>query len=195
VLSLKQPLFFHLRQLMGSNSDDLIDMMWTVTVLMDKLALLSTENYQRGREEIIKRQQQELLELSTWAVRQLPDHIIVMVADGLGHGPYAAEASQAAVEVFNKSVTRAATAGQLISYIHSALKNTRGAVVAVAEALLESRTVHYAGVGNISGLIIHPAATRHMVSLNGTAGVEVRKILEFTYPWRKMLCWSCIRMD
>lgn len=118
-----------------------------------------------------------------WAVHQLPDRIIAMVADGLGHGPYAAEASQAAVEIFNKGVTRAATAGQLISYIHTALKDTRGAVVAVAEVLLESRTVHYAGVGNISGLIIHSTAARHMVSLNGTAGVEVRKIKEFTYPW------------
>ncbi|MGZ8162874.1 MAG: ATP-binding SpoIIE family protein phosphatase [Methylobacter sp.] len=118
-----------------------------------------------------------------WAVHQLPDRIIAMVADGLGHGPYAAEASQAAVEIFNKSVTRAATAGQLISYIHSALKDTRGAVVAVAEILLESRTVRYAGVGNISGLIITPDASRHMVSLNGTAGGQVRKIQEFTYPW------------
>lgn len=66
---MKQPLFSHLLQLTDSNSDDLIDMMWTVTVLMDKLALLSTENYQREREEIIKRQQQELLELSTPVVK------------------------------------------------------------------------------------------------------------------------------
>ncbi|WP_174627242.1 STAS domain-containing protein [Candidatus Methylobacter favarea] len=69
VLSLKQPLFSHLRQLMNSNSEELIETMWTVTVLIDKLALLSTENYQQGREEIIRRQQQELLELSTPVVK------------------------------------------------------------------------------------------------------------------------------
>jgi rsbT co-antagonist protein RsbR len=69
VLSLKQPLFSHLRQLTDSTGEDLIDTMWTVTVLIDKLALLSTENYQRGREEIIRRQQQELLELSTPVVK------------------------------------------------------------------------------------------------------------------------------
>lgn len=118
-----------------------------------------------------------------WAVRQLPDRIIAMMADGLGHGPYAAEASQAAVEVFNKNAARGATAGQLLSYMHSALKSTRGAVIAVAEILPASRLVRYAGVGNISGLIIHPEAGCHMVSLNGTAGGPVRKIQEFIYPW------------
>jgi rsbT co-antagonist protein RsbR len=69
VLSLKQPLFSHLRQLTDTNNEDLSDAMWTVTVLIDKLALLSTEYYQRGREEIIRRQQQELLELSTPVVK------------------------------------------------------------------------------------------------------------------------------
>ncbi|MDD5578546.1 MAG: STAS domain-containing protein [Methylobacter sp.] len=69
VLSLKHPLFSHLRELSGVNSNDLIDMIWTATFLIDKLALLSIENYQRGREEIIKRQQQELLELSTPVVK------------------------------------------------------------------------------------------------------------------------------
>ncbi|MDD5578543.1 MAG: ATP-binding protein/SpoIIE family protein phosphatase [Methylobacter sp.] len=118
-----------------------------------------------------------------WAVQQLPERIIVMVADGLGHGPLAAEASKAAVEVFNNSVRRADAAGQLISDIHSALKHTRGAVVAVAEILLESRTVRYAGVGNISGTVINRDSAQRMVSLNGTAGIQVHKIREFTYSW------------
>jgi len=39
------------------------------------------------------------------------------------------------------------------------------------------------GVGNVAGEVVSSSGMRSMVSLNGTAGVEVRKISEFTYPW------------
>ena len=42
---------------------------WTATVLLDRLGLFTTEVYQRSREEVIARQQQELLELSTPVVK------------------------------------------------------------------------------------------------------------------------------
>ncbi len=65
VLSLKQPLFERLREQLRSSPNELADGMWAATVILDKLALLTTEMYQRSREEVILRQQQELLELST----------------------------------------------------------------------------------------------------------------------------------
>ena len=65
VFSLKQPLFSRLRQEAGRDAEALADEVWTATLLLDKLGLLSTEIYQKGREEIIRRQQQEMLELST----------------------------------------------------------------------------------------------------------------------------------
>src|SRR5499426_3738538 len=43
--------------------------MWVATAILDKLGLYTTEVYQKGREEVISRQQQELLELSTPVVR------------------------------------------------------------------------------------------------------------------------------
>ncbi|HVF39295.1 MAG TPA: STAS domain-containing protein [Gemmatimonadaceae bacterium] len=64
VFSLKQPLFGALRSARGSNGD-LADQMWNATTLLDSLGLHSTDVYQRRREEVIARQQQDMLELST----------------------------------------------------------------------------------------------------------------------------------
>jgi rsbT co-antagonist protein RsbR len=65
VLSLKQPLFTRLRKQLEGNASELADSLWAATVILDKLALYTTELYQKSREEVINRQQQELLELST----------------------------------------------------------------------------------------------------------------------------------
>ena len=64
VLSLKRPLFRRLHQAHKS-ADGLADDYWAATVLLDKLALFVTESYVQTREEIIRRQQEEMLELST----------------------------------------------------------------------------------------------------------------------------------
>jgi rsbT co-antagonist protein RsbR len=69
VFSLKQPLFVRLRQKFSKDGEGLANEVWRVTVLLDKLGLLTTEVYQRDREDIIRRQQQEMLELSTPVVR------------------------------------------------------------------------------------------------------------------------------
>ena len=69
VLSLKQPLFSALRTELGSNAAALADEVWLATLLMDELGLLTTEAFQKTREEVITRQQKELLELSTPVVR------------------------------------------------------------------------------------------------------------------------------
>src|SRR5262249_23692953 len=65
VFSLKQPLFNQLRQEYGLNAEGLTNETWAVTTLLDKLGLYTTEAFQKSREEVISRQQQELLELST----------------------------------------------------------------------------------------------------------------------------------
>jgi len=65
IFSLKQPLFTLLHRELAGNPEKLADEMWVATALLDKLGLYTTEAYQRGREEVIVRQQQELLELST----------------------------------------------------------------------------------------------------------------------------------
>ena len=65
VFSLKQPRFDRLRADSTGDSEALADDMWRASALLDKLGLQTTESYQQGREEIIGRQQRELMELST----------------------------------------------------------------------------------------------------------------------------------
>ena len=69
VLSLKQPLFSVLRSEFAADPKALADEIWLATLLLDELGLLTTEAYQKSREEVITRQQKELLELSTPVVR------------------------------------------------------------------------------------------------------------------------------
>ncbi|HUB48388.1 MAG TPA: STAS domain-containing protein [Acetobacteraceae bacterium] len=64
VFSLKEPLFQLLRREVGS-ADELADEIWTATRLLDLLGLYTIECHAKTREELIGRQQQELLELST----------------------------------------------------------------------------------------------------------------------------------
>jgi rsbT co-antagonist protein RsbR len=65
VFSLKQPLFALLRQELASSPQAQADEMWQATVILDKLGLYTMEGYQQVREDVIARQQRELLELST----------------------------------------------------------------------------------------------------------------------------------
>ncbi len=65
VFSLKQPLFSALLAAYGTDTSGLVGDTWSASVLLDKLGLHTTEIYQQAREEIIRRQQEEMLELST----------------------------------------------------------------------------------------------------------------------------------
>jgi len=76
VFSLKQPLFARLRAEIRE-TDPLVDEMWAASTLLDKLGLHTTEVYQKSREEVILRQQQDMLELSTPVV-ELWDGILAL---------------------------------------------------------------------------------------------------------------------
>jgi rsbT co-antagonist protein RsbR len=65
VQSLKQPLFLHLRQARAKDGEGFVDAVWATTVLLDDLAIFTAEAHQVGREEVIRRQTQDLMELST----------------------------------------------------------------------------------------------------------------------------------
>lgn len=69
IFSLKLPLFSRLRQDFGNDAAGLAAEIWTATELLDKLGLMSIGAYMKTREEVIVRQQQELLELSTPVVK------------------------------------------------------------------------------------------------------------------------------
>lgn len=69
VFALKEPLFDHLRKTLGDNPVQVGEEIATTSTLFDKLGLYTIEVYQKAREQIILRQQQELLELSTPVVQ------------------------------------------------------------------------------------------------------------------------------
>ncbi|HZI58879.1 MAG TPA: SpoIIE family protein phosphatase [Verrucomicrobiae bacterium] len=111
------------------------------------------------------------------------DRCIVLVVDGLGHGPQAAEAADEAVRIF-KSYSSDPPA-EIISRLHDALKKARGAAAAVAEIRPLAGTLIYAGVGNIAGSILSNTLSRSLVSHNGTLGHVMARVQEFKTEWPK----------
>ncbi len=106
---------------------------------------------------------------------------MVAVADGLGHGQSAADASRRAVDV---AVDRSGDQpAMIVAQVHAALRSTRGAALAIAELESTGASVRYAGLGNISASLVSPRGTKSLVSYNGIAGHEARKIQEFAYDW------------
>jgi rsbT co-antagonist protein RsbR len=69
VFSIKLPLFTAIRESLGKDATAMVDLMWTATELIDSLGLYTTEAYLKTREDTIKRQQEEMLELSTPVVK------------------------------------------------------------------------------------------------------------------------------
>ncbi|MGC3982822.1 MAG: STAS domain-containing protein [Steroidobacteraceae bacterium] len=65
IFSLKEPLFKALSAAIGNDAKKLQTELWSMNVLLDKLGLYTTQVAQKAREEIITRQQEELIELST----------------------------------------------------------------------------------------------------------------------------------
>lgn len=117
----------------------------------------------------------------SWSVSVGPEETTLLVADGLGHGPEAAEAAVEAVRLFHRFNGHGAPV--LLEYMHGGLRATRGAAVSVARLRPGSGKVIYSGVGNIAGVIAANGELRRMISMPGTAGHNVRKIQAFEYPF------------
>jgi rsbT co-antagonist protein RsbR len=69
IFSFKKPLFERLRKELGKDPQLLADEVWSTTELIDKLGMHTVKTFQNAREEVIGRQQQEMLELSTPVVK------------------------------------------------------------------------------------------------------------------------------
>jgi rsbT co-antagonist protein RsbR len=69
VFSLKQPIFNTLNRDKSISPTDLAKITWVVTLLLDELGLFTFESFQKSREEVIRRQQREITELSTPVVK------------------------------------------------------------------------------------------------------------------------------
>jgi rsbT co-antagonist protein RsbR len=69
VLAFKRPLFSLLQRELSGQADRLMAAVWMISALVDRMAQWTVTTYQQTREEIIKRQQQDLLELSTPVIK------------------------------------------------------------------------------------------------------------------------------
>jgi anti-sigma regulatory factor (Ser/Thr protein kinase) len=117
----------------------------------------------------------------SWSFAVGSDETTLVVADGLGHGPEAAEAAVEAVRMFHRYIGHRAPV--LLEYIHGGLRATRGAAVSVARYQPGSGKLIYSGVGNVAGVIAANGDLRRMVSMPGTAGHNARKMQAFEYPF------------
>lgn len=114
-----------------------------------------------------------------WCVSQGEGRASVFVADGLGHGPLAQEASNAAVDSVEANPGRVPS--QALDLVHQALRGTRGAAVAMATVDKNAASVTFAGIGNIAGRIISGVGDRSLMSQHGTAGVQIRRVQDVHY--------------
>lgn len=115
-----------------------------------------------------------------WAVLCGDEGATVLASDGLGHGPNAAAASNAAIDALAQRGPLGA--GEMVHAAHEALRGSRGAALAAARIDFANDELRFAGVGNIGGIVIDDDR-RALVSHNGIVGANMRKVQEFSVPF------------
>jgi anti-sigma regulatory factor (Ser/Thr protein kinase) len=116
-----------------------------------------------------------------WAFAFDGDLAALVVADGLGHGPDAAEAGAAALESFAEDPF--ASPRQLLERMHQALRRTRGATVVALQADAAAGSIRSVGAGNVMGRLVSGVSDRTLLCQHGTAGIAMRSPEEITTPW------------
>jgi anti-sigma regulatory factor (Ser/Thr protein kinase) len=115
-----------------------------------------------------------------FAFRERGGSTEVLVVDGLGHGPIAADCASAAIQSFLESDSDSPP--ELLREAHGALRTTRGAAVAIARLDPARGELQYCGIGNIAAFIWRYGGARHLLSHPGIVGHDVRNVRELTYP-------------
>jgi anti-sigma regulatory factor (Ser/Thr protein kinase) len=112
-----------------------------------------------------------------------PRGVLVVMADGLGHGERAAIAAKAFVACVRDAGALALE--EMLARGHRALLKTRGAVAAVARFDVERREVEIAGIGNIAVQIARSGFRRpeRPVIMPGVLGSAYRAVRPQTFPF------------
>lgn len=116
-----------------------------------------------------------------WAVEQQGARLVALVADGLGHGEQAAVASAAAVAAFRRHHRRPVEI--IAAELHSALRPTRGAAIAVTAVDSDAGTAQFCGIGNISARLLIGGQVHELISMYGIAGYHRQRFQTFTRAW------------
>lgn len=115
-----------------------------------------------------------------WLSKSESQGTLILVSDGLGHGPLAAAATVEAKRIFMQQSNR--TPSQMLEDIHRGIRGTRGAAIAIARLDEENSRIDYCGIGNISG-VIFAEKVHYMISHSGTVGHTATRFQSFTYAW------------
>lgn len=103
-----------------------------------------------------------------WAVRAGNDLATLLMVDGLGHGPEAAKAADAAMDAFDEGFADEVLG--IIARAHAAMRGTRGGALAVARIHRAARRLEFCGVGNVTARVLGPGS-RRLVTRVGTLGL------------------------
>ncbi len=105
----------------------------------------------------------------------------LVVSDGLGHGPMAADATDAALVQLNRH--RAGPPEDLLAAMHQHLSSTRGAAISVTTWDAAASTICHGGVGNVAACLWRDDTPHGWLSHNGVVGHQVKHLTSETRPW------------
>lgn len=117
-------------------------------------------------------------------ISPLPNGLFLGVVDGLGHGPKAAAAALAAVEVLRSDPHDDLIA--LMERCHQALIGTRGAVITLAALDVPRAALTWISVGNVAGLLVRAGhnsqipAREHLLQRGGVVGYRLPPLRLFS---------------
>jgi anti-sigma regulatory factor (Ser/Thr protein kinase) len=115
-----------------------------------------------------------------WIALELDGGVsLLAIADGLGHGRLACDASELARSVVERYASE--QPGAIASRVHDALRSTRGAAIGIARLDRARAELIFCGIGNIAGTIVYGATRRSIVSMHGIAGHQASAFREFRY--------------
>ncbi|ESQ79018.1 ATP-binding SpoIIE family protein phosphatase [Asticcacaulis sp. YBE204] len=113
-----------------------------------------------------------------WRVRERENGVDIVVSDGLGHGPLAAEASDVALDTFDRKPGQDAQG--LLEALNAAMRPTRGAAVMTASLDAAQGRLTSAGIGNIAGYVMTVPKAKGLVSMNGIVGHSNARVKAFS---------------
>jgi anti-sigma regulatory factor (Ser/Thr protein kinase) len=115
-----------------------------------------------------------------YQIRQLPRATDVLLCDGLGHGPAAAEAAAEVTGAAAAAGGLSSEPGKLMRRITETLVGRRGAVAALVHVAQPQMEMRYCGLGNISTLLIGAQGVRRMAVRDGRIGAAATRGYEET---------------
>jgi phosphoserine phosphatase RsbX len=122
----------------------------------------------------------------TYVVAPIPGGTLVAAMDGLGHGPDAAVASQAAAEVVREHADEPVR--ELLQRCHRALRRTRGVAMSLVAVRADPPAMEWIGVGNVEARVLRSGesedrgADESILLRGGVVGYQVPDLRPSAIP-------------